>query len=130
MAKKKKAKAKVKKAVRRPKAKKAPAKKGKARGAGRKKAVSKVKAKPDLSLEKVGEITHYFPHVKAAVVTVLKDSIRVGDNIYIKGHTTDFKERIQSIQLDHASIEEASMGQAVGLLVKSRVRIGDSVYKL
>jgi translation elongation factor EF-1alpha len=130
MVKKKKAKTKVKKALRRPKAKRASARKGRARGARPKKAPAKVKAKSELSLEKVGEITHYFPRVKAAVVTVLKDSIRAGDNIYIKGHTTDFKEKVQSMQLDHTPIEEARKGQEIGLLVKSRVRIGDSVYRL
>ena len=79
---------------------------------------------------KVGEVTHYFPHVKAAALLVLKDSIKVGDEIYIKGHTSDFKEKIASIQLDHAVIQEGRKGQEIGLLVKKRVRIGDSVYKL
>jgi len=85
---------------------------------------------PALALEKIGEVTHYFPHVKAAAVLILKDSLKVGDNIYIKGHTTDFKEKVRSMQLDHATIEEGGKGQEIGLLVKSRVRIGDSVYKV
>ena len=79
---------------------------------------------------KVGEVTHYFPHVKAAALLVLKDSIKVGDAIYIKGHTTDFKEKIASIQLDRVPIQEGKKAQEIGLLVKKRVRIGDSVYKL
>lgn len=131
MAKKKKAKAKVKKAVRRPKVKKVPARKGTGRERAKpKKAISKAKAKLELGLEKVGEITHFFPHVNAAVVKVMKNSLKVGDNIYIKGHTSDFKERVESMQLDHVPIQEAGKGQEVGLLVKSRVRIGDGVYKL
>lgn len=92
------------------------------------------KAKRALSgvekLAKVGEVTHYFPHVKAAAILILKDSIKVGDQIYLKGHTTDFKEKIVSIQLEHQPIEEGKKGQEIGLLVKDRVRIGDSVYKL
>ena len=82
------------------------------------------------SMVKVGEVTHYFPHVKAAALLVLKDSIKVGDEIYLKGHTTDFKEKIKSIQLDCTPIQEGRKGQEIGLLVKKRVRIGDSVYKL
>ena len=84
----------------------------------------------ELNLEKVGEVTHYFPHVKAAAVMILKDSIKVGDKIYIKGHTSDFKEKVESIQLDHAKIAEGRKGQEIGLFVKSRVRIGDSVYRI
>lgn len=124
MVKKKRAKAKKKVVKRKVKAaaKKRPAKK---------KAALKKKVKaPELSLEKIGEVTHYFPHVKAAAVMILKDSLRRGDKIYIKGHTTDFKEKVASIQLDHATIEEGKKGQEIGLLVKSRVRIGDSVYRI
>lgn len=84
---------------------------------------------PESMLEKIGEVTHYFPHVKAAAIKVLKDSIKVGDEIYIKGHTTDFKEKIASMQLDRAPIQEGMKDQEIGLLVKKRVRIGDSVYK-
>ncbi len=84
----------------------------------------------ELGLEKIGEVTHYFPHVKAAAVMILKNSLKAGDGIYIKGHTTDFKEKVNSMQLDRVPLEEGKKGQEVGLLVKSRVRIGDSVYKL
>lgn len=84
----------------------------------------------ELNLEKVGDVTHYFPHVNAAAVKVLKGGIKVGDQIYIKGHTTDFKEKVNSIQLDLVSIQEGKKGQEIGLLVKSRVRIGDSVYRI
>ncbi len=108
-----------KKAAKRPAAKKV---KNRAKAAG-KKAL-------ELNLEKVGEVTHYFPHVNAAAVKVLKGGINVGDQLYIKGHTTDFKEKVNSVQLDHVSIETSKKGQEIGLLVKSRVRIGDSVYRI
>ena len=94
---------------------------------------AKAKAKkqaPEISLEKIGKITHYFPHVKAAAIMLLKDGLKVGDKIYIKGHTTDFKETVKSIQLDHVAIPEGKKGQEIGLLVKSRARQGDSVYRI
>ena len=81
-------------------------------------------------MEKIGEVTHYFPHVNAAAVKLLKSGLKVGDSIYIKGHTTDFKEQVLSIQLDHATIPFGEKGQEIGLLVKSRVRQGDKVYKI
>jgi len=115
----KKIRSRVKKVVRRPKAKSAKP---------RKTAAKKTKT-PESMLEKIGEVTHYFPHVKAAAVLILKDSLKVGDEIYIKGHTSDFKEKVASIQLDREAIQEGKKGQEIGLLVKSRVRIGDSVYK-
>lgn len=97
-----------------------------------KKAVKKTAKKPagiEGAMEKIGEVSHYFPRVKAAAVKLKKSGLKVGDRICIKGHTTDFKEKVKSIQLDHAAIPEGKRGQEIGLLVKSRVRIGDSVYK-
>lgn len=85
---------------------------------------------PEANMEKIGLVTHYFPHVNAAAVKILKNSLKVGDQIYIKGHTTEFKEGVASIQLDHVTVAEGKKGQEIGLLVKSRVRIGDSVYKI
>lgn len=120
------AKRKVKKAVKRA----SPKRKVSKAASRRKTAKAPIKKAPEISLEKVGEVTHYFPHVKAAAVLVLKDGLKVGDEVYIKGHTTDFKEKVNSIQLDHAPIQEGRKGQEIGLLVKSRVRIGDSVYRI
>ena len=94
-----------------------------------KKTVKRVKTS-ELKLEKIGEVTHYFPHVNAAAVKLAKSGISVGDKIYIKGHTTDFKENVRSIQLDHVSIARGKKGQEIGLFVKSRVRIGDRIYKV
>ena len=119
--------------VARPKTKRPKAKKIAKRKIAKSKAKKVVKVKKqalEASLEKVGEVTHYFPHVNAAAVKLLKSGLKVGDSIYIKGHTTDFKELVQSIQLDRASIPEGKKGQEIGLLVKSRVRQGDKVYKI
>ena len=120
---------KKKKAVRKVRVAKKIVRPVKKRASTKKKESKKVKRAVE-SMVKFGEVTHYFPHVKAAAMLVLKDSIKVGDAIYIKGHTTDFKEKVASIQLDRAPIQEGKKGQEIGLLVKKRVRIGDSVYKL
>ncbi len=80
--------------------------------------------------EPIGEITHFFPHVKAGVIRLEKNTLSAGDTIYIKGHTTDFEQKIKSMQVNHTPIEKASKGQEVGLKVKCKVRHGDKVYKV
>lgn len=81
-------------------------------------------------LKPIGQVTHYFPKVKVGVVKVKKGDLVVGDTIHIKGYTTDFKQRVSSIQLDHQAIQKARKGQEVGIKVKSRVRQRDLVYKI
>jgi putative protease len=80
--------------------------------------------------EPIGEVTHFFPHVKAGVIKLKKDTLSIGDTIYIKGHTTDFEQKIKSMQVNHKPIEKASKGHEIGLRVGGKVRHGDKVYKL
>jgi len=77
----------------------------------------------------IGEITHFFPHVNAAVIK-LKDALTEGDTVHIKGHTTDFTEQVTSMQINNNPIKEAKKGDEVGLSVKDKVRGGDIVYKV
>ena len=79
-------------------------------------------------LTEIGKVTHYFPHVKAAVVE-LSGTLKLKDKILIKGHTTNFEQSIKSIQINNQEISEAGTGKTIGLKVKSRVRHNDIVYK-
>lgn len=134
--KKKKVKAKVKKSAKKRILRKKPVKriakkisKKPVKKTARKKAIKK-KAIPGLEKEKIlGEVTHYFPKVRAGVIK-LKAPLKVGDIVRIKGHTTDFKQAIVSMQIDRVSIQQAKKGDEIGLLVKSRVRKKDLVYKV
>lgn len=78
----------------------------------------------------IGRVTHFFPHVNAAALIIKKGGIRVGDTLYYKGHTTDFKQAIVSMQIDHKPVALATKGDEVGIQVGQRVRMGDRVYKL
>ncbi|MBN1353939.1 MAG: hypothetical protein JW994_04655 [Candidatus Omnitrophica bacterium] len=80
--------------------------------------------------EPIGEVTHFFPHVKAAVIKIKKETLSVGDTLYIKGHTTDFEQKIKSMQVNHSPVDVAKRGQEIGLKVRSKVRHGDKVYKV
>ena len=80
--------------------------------------------------ELLGAVTHYFPKVKAAVFKLTRGNLRLGDKILIKGHTTDFTQIVKSMQIEHTAIDIANKGDDIGLMAKSRVRLGDSVYKI
>ena len=80
--------------------------------------------------EKVGLVTHYYPHVDACVVAIETGDLRVGDTIHIRGHTTDFYQRIDRIEVEHKAVATAYAGQAVGVHVSQRVREHDAVYRL
>ena len=104
-------------------------KKAKKKISRKKKPVRKLK-KSSPAEELVGTIIHFFPHVKAGVVKIKKGPISLGDSLHIKGHTTDFIQKINSMQIDRVPIKSAPKGKEIGIQVKSRVRHGDKVYKV
>jgi len=77
----------------------------------------------------VGKISHYFPKIGVAVIEVTDAGIKPGDEIYIKGHTSDFKQKVYSMQIEHEKIELAQPGQSIGIKVDEPVRANDLVYK-
>ncbi len=77
----------------------------------------------------VGRVTHYFPNVDAAIVQVEAGVIAVGDTLHFKGHTTDFTQRVDRIELEHQEIPIAHPGQIIGVHVSERVREHDEVLK-
>jgi hypothetical protein len=76
---------------------------------------------------KVGQVTHFFAGPSAAVLRLSAD-LKVGDRIHITGATTDFMETVNSMQIDHNSVEHAGPGDDVAILTKDRVREGDEVF--
>lgn len=79
--------------------------------------------------KEIGIIEKYFSHVGVGVIKLSSD-IKIGDIIHIKGHTTDFSQKIESMQIEHNSITQASSGDIIGVKVKDRVRPGDKVYRI
>ena len=77
----------------------------------------------------VGKITHYFPKVSVGVIE-LTDTLRVGDRISIESKEGSFEQGVDSMQVEHAQIQEAKAGQAIGLKVAQPVHAGNAVYKL
>jgi putative protease len=80
--------------------------------------------------QKVGEVIKFFSKAGVAAIKITEGSIRVGDRIKFKGHTTDFEDQIQSMQIENQPVEAAEVGQLVGIKVKDRVREKDGVYKI
>jgi putative protease len=80
--------------------------------------------------EKIGEVSHYFGKIDVAAVKITSGTLSVGDTIRIKGKTTDLKQSVDSIQIEHDSVESAKVGDDIGIKVGDKVREGDEVFKI
>lgn len=80
-------------------------------------------------MERIGVVTHYYNHLSVAILKLEKGMLRVGDHIHIKGHTSDFAQPVESMEIDHVHVNEARPGQSFGLRVREHAREHDAVYK-
>ncbi len=97
---------------------------------------SKAKVKKTAAVKKVvpelyvGEITHYFQKISVVVVKVVEHPILIGDLIHIKGSTTDFSQKVNSLQVESNDVRFARKGELVGLQVVEPAKPGDKLYKI
>ena len=88
---------------------------------------TKKKAAKPKAPKPIGVVTHFFGHIEVAIVK-FKRPVKVGEEVCFRGHTTDFCEKIKSMQFDHESVPVAKKNQEVGIKVGDKVREGDEVF--
>jgi len=77
--------------------------------------------------KEIGVVSSYFGHVGVAAIK-LSGALKVGDNVRIKGHTTDFEVPLESIQIERKSVESAKKGDHIGIKVPEKVRPNDKAF--
>ena len=77
----------------------------------------------------IGHVSDFFARPVVAGIN-LTSTLKVGDKIHIKGHTTDLEMTVDSMQINNVNVTEGKAGDAIGVKVTDRVRAGDKVYKV
>lgn len=81
-----------------------------------------------MSEEAIGKVTHYFGRIHVAAIDLTDGELHVGDKVHIKGHTSDFLQTIDSMEIDHRPVAVAAAGESVGARVVGHAREHDSVF--
>ena len=79
--------------------------------------------------EVVGKVSDFFARPVVAGIE-LTATLKVGDKIHIKGHTTDLELIVDSMEINNVAVQQAKAGDSIGIKVNERVRRGDTVYKV
>ncbi len=78
----------------------------------------------------IGQVVNFYNKVSVAELRVW-DDLKIGDKIMIQGETTGSVTHIvESMQVDGADVDNVSRNSNVGVLMPSKVRKNDFVYKL
>ena len=76
----------------------------------------------------IGQVMTYYANIGVAAIE-LTGSVKVGDTIIFRGMTTDLELKVDGMQIEHESIQEAKAGDQIGVKVPGKVRKNDRVYK-
>ena len=80
--------------------------------------------------EKIGVVEHFFSHINVAAIKITEGTLKVGDMIHIVGASTDFTQKVESIQIQKNQVQSVKAGDDVGIKLTDRVREHDVVYKI
>lgn len=79
--------------------------------------------------KEIGVIDHYYGNISVGIIK-LTDGLKVGEQIHIKGHSSDFTQSVTSMQVEHKEVSEAALGEVIGTKVDQKAHPGDKVYKV
>ncbi|MHC5007058.1 MAG: translation elongation factor-like protein [Planctomycetota bacterium] len=83
-----------------------------------------------MSEQMIGTVTHYFGKAQVAGIEITEGELHVGDTIHVIGHTSDFTQQVESMQIDLESVESAGVGDRIGIKVSEHAREHDKVYRV
>jgi translation elongation factor EF-1alpha len=78
----------------------------------------------------VAKVTHYFSKAQVAAFEITDGELHVGDTIHVVGHSSDFTQTIDSMQIDRAPVQSAKVGDQIGVRVIEHAREHDKVYRV
>lgn len=79
--------------------------------------------------QEIGKIAHYYGNISVGIIELL-DTLKVGETIHIKGHSSDFTQGVDSMQIEHTTVSEAKTGDSVGIKITQKAHPGDSVFRV
>jgi translation elongation factor EF-1alpha len=82
-----------------------------------------------IALDKqIGKVIHYYDKLGVAIIDLEKGGLKVGDEIKFKKGEEEFKQKVESLQVDHESVDSVKKGDSFGMKVDKPAKVGTEVY--
>jgi len=80
--------------------------------------------------KRIGEVIKFFVKPSVAAIKITDGELKIGDTVKFIGHTTDLTSIIDSMEINNKKVENAVVGDYIGIKIPARVRPGDEVFKV
>ena len=78
--------------------------------------------------DQIGKVVHYYDKMGVAVVKLDK-KLSIGDKVGLAYGEDSYEQTIESMQLDHSSIQSGKKGDEVAIKVDQKAKKGTLVLK-
>jgi len=76
----------------------------------------------------IGKVVHFYDKLGVAIVDLQSGGIKVGQEVKFKRGDGEFTQKVESLQVDHESVDSVKKGDSFGLKVDQPTKPGTEVY--
>ncbi|MBI2334267.1 hypothetical protein HYU96_00515 [Candidatus Daviesbacteria bacterium] len=76
----------------------------------------------------IGKVVHFYDKLGVAIVDLASGGLKIGDEVKFKRGEEEFNQKIESLQVDHESVEKVKKGDSFGLKVDKPTKPGTEVF--
>lgn len=76
----------------------------------------------------VGKVVHYYDKLGVAIIDLSIGTLKVGDEVKFKHGEEEFSQKVESLQVDHKSVDSVQKGDSFGVKVDQPTKVGTEVY--
>lgn len=76
----------------------------------------------------VGKVVHFYDKLGVAIIDLDKGGLKVGDGIKFKHGDMEFSQKVESLQVEHESVDSVKKGDSFGVKVDKPTKVGTEVY--
>lgn len=76
----------------------------------------------------IGKVVHFYDKLGVAIIDLGSGGLKVGMEIKFKRGDEEFSQNIESLQIDHESVDKVKKGDSFGLKVEKPTKVGTEVY--
>ena len=76
----------------------------------------------------IGKVVHFYDKLGVAIIDLSSGGLKVDDEIKFKHGEEEFDQKIESLQVDHKSVDSVKKGDSFGVKVDKPTKVGTEVY--
>lgn len=76
----------------------------------------------------VGKVVHFYDKLGVAIIDLDSGGLKIGDEVKFKRGDEEFNQKIESLQVEHESVDAVKKGDSFGVKVDQVAKPGTQVY--